>query len=403
MNEKSKIKIIKIKNNIENHVKLKEINIKRVYSNYLDRKIQEFERQAFLNVISERITEAQAELFIIPPKIYADEINLLAIHWHPEFLPLDLIIRRIDNTFPNAVNKLIIPTQHNKLMNYDGFTGVEVDCFSPEFNRKVQLLLHFGRLSKSKSKKLSRIIEHTFNYRSKQLFELLETLAMQTSNNKIKKAITVTGVGKEVVDFVKIQSGKLITLLNENIKDVPPLAKKNKLVRNYLDELINYYGIKLVKLSQIYIKAVKDIVKAEFDNSYFYNTRELIEEARFLNAGIVIPHPEQFWPILLAGYDVDGYEVWNPQSREYTEFLMQVVLDQNKTRKYKNRPILVFMGDDTHLGEKVRPEVLQDHDKSIREVGVQPAWADPDIQKILIETKFSKEKLINEYRERLKQ
>ncbi len=47
---------------------------------------------------------------------------------------------------------------------------------------------------------------------------------------------------------------------------------------------------------------------------------------------MVIPHPEQFWPILLADYDVDGYEVWNPQSREYTDFLIRALDNQNKRR-----------------------------------------------------------------------
>ena len=80
---------------------------------------------------------------------------------------------------------------------------------------------------------------------------------------------------------------------------------------------------------------------------------------------------------------------------------MQVVLEQNKTRKFKERPILAFMGDDTHMGEKARPLELRDTVKTEREIGVQPAWEDPDIKKVLIRTGYSKERIINEYRTRL--
>jgi hypothetical protein len=77
---------------------------------------------------------------------------------------------------------------------------------------------------------------------------------------------------------------------------------------------------------------VKALVKVEFSLKYFYRTSEVIEEARALGAGIVIPHPEQFWPILLKEYDVDGIEVWNPQSRRYTEFLISVLNRRNQKR-----------------------------------------------------------------------
>jgi hypothetical protein len=366
-----------------------------------DDNIEEFEKLAFLNIISEDLSSGQKKDLINPPKIFADEKNLLATHWHPEFIPLEIAAERIKNTFPNAINKLIIPTQHNVLMQYNGYSGVEIDCFSPEFNRKIQLLLHFGKIDEIKSEKLKLIIEHTFKYRSKQLFDLIESLSGKPESIRILKAVENTGVGKNVVDFVRVQSKKLMSLINENIIDMPPLAIKNKLVRNFLDEITSFYGERMIGIAQIFVKAVKEIVKAEFDNSYFYSTSEIIHEARLLNAGIVVPHPEQFWPVLLAGYDVDGYEVWNPQSREYTEFLMQVVLEQNKTRKFKERPILAFMGDDTHMGEKARPLELRDIIKAEREIGVQPAWEDPDIKKVLIRTGYSKERIINEYRARI--
>ncbi len=163
------------------------------------------------------------------------------------------------------------------------------------------------------------------------------------------------------------------------------------------------YGEALIDRTQTFLKAVKVRVKADFPLQYFYRTSEVIEEARALGAGIVIPHPEQFWPILLADYDVDGIEVWNPQSRKYTEFLISVINQKNRCGGISKRDLLIFMGDDTHMAEKTRaPEVL-DREKARREVGHQPAWDDFSIRKALIRADTSRGRVIQEYKQRLGQ
>ena len=149
------------------------------------------------------------------------------------------------------------------------------------------------------------------------------------------------------------------------------------------------------------LREVKIAVKADYRLDYFYQTEEVIEEARALDAGIVVPHPEQFWPVLLADYDVDGYEVWNPQSRQYTDFLINAVSRQNRVARRGHRPILIFMGDDTHLGEKTRAAFIQDEAKAKREIGVQPAWDDLMVRKSLITAKAGRDELIAEYAARL--
>jgi hypothetical protein len=102
---------------------------------------------------------------------------------------------------------------------------------------------------------------------------------------------------------------------------------------------------------------------------------------------------------LLADYDVDGYEVWNPQSREYTEFLINVVHRQNESRGGK--PILIFMGDDCHMGEKAKDPRYQDTAKASRQIGYQPAWDDPAIRKSLILANVNRRRVIEEYKSRL--
>jgi len=151
---------------------------------------------------------------------------------------------------------------------------------------------------------------------------------------------------------------------------------------------------------QAYLKAVKTLVKQDFDLSFFYRASEVIEEVRGLGGCVVIPHPEQFWPILLRNYDVDGIEVWNPQSQEYTEFLISVVNEQNE-RNSSGRDTLIFMGDDCHMGEKTKPVDQQDTAKAVREIGLQPAWDDLSIRKKLIVNNISRHSIIQEYKDRL--
>jgi len=66
------------------------------------------------------------------------------------------------------------------------------------------------------------------------------------------------------------------------------------------------------------------------------------------------------------------------------------------------RPLLIFMGDDTHLGEKLLDEQAQDTEKAKREIGYQPAWRDPVIQKSLEAMGIDKKKIIRDYKDRLK-
>jgi hypothetical protein len=176
---------------------------------------------------------------------------------------------------------------------------------------------------------------------------------------------------------------------------------KNKLLRDYMDRQRVTYGDALIDHVQVFLRALKMVVKRHFALDYFYRTEELVEEIRSLGGCVVIPHPEQFWPVLLDDVDVDGIEVWNPQSFEYTAFLIDVVNRKNATRARGSRPILITMGDDCHMGEKVKDPRVQDAAKSGREIGVQPPWDDLTIRKNLIVAKADRVNLIREYRARL--
>jgi hypothetical protein len=363
--------------------------------------LTEWDEEIYNEITSTDLSDDQKQEIRSTPRMYPREEHVLAIHWHPEQVPLDLVEERIDKTFPNKRNELIIPTQHNMILHFNGYAGAEVDCYSREFKRKVQLLLHFKEERLEGADKLKSMIDHTFRYRAGQLFEFMDTILDTGFEGRLQLAARETSADKALIQFVRIYTEKLKKLLDHYELTTPPIMIKNKLLREYFDKLRAHYDSALIDRAQIFLKAVKNIVKANFNTDYFYETRQIIEEARKAGACIVVPHPEQFWPILLADYDVDGFEVWNPQSQDYTEFLVGAVHRLNGCRLKSALPILVTMGDDCHLGEKLKPRELQDEVKAAREIGLQPAWQDLSICKKLILHDIRKEDVINEYRNRL--
>lgn len=372
----------------------------RRHAGDVDDHITPLEEQVFLRSTSQEISEEVAQRLTRPPRSFPDQRSVMAIHWHPEFVPMPVIRSRIDATFPQARERLIIPTQHNILMSFDDYAGVEMDCFAKEFGRKVQILLHFRAERVTGAKRLKSMLAFTFRYRASQLFDFLKTLTAPEAEEDRGHAAALTGATDEVMAFVRHQATKIEELIRRHRDKTPQAALRNKLVKAFFDGLREIYEDRLINLAQAYIREVKQMVKAAFSPEYFYEVPEIIEEVRLLGGGIIVPHPEQFWPILLAGYDVDGYEVWNPQSRLFTEFLIGVVNRQNRMPHRQGRPLLVTMGDDCHLGEKTKPAREQDPEKAAREVGVQP-WDELALRKSLMRGSMSRERVIEEYRARL--
>ncbi len=361
--------------------------------------ITDEDRARFAGLVSVALTPEQVQRVTTPGQTHAKVRRILAPHWHPEFVPMELVSRRIAAMFPNLEDQLVIPTQHNVLLEYGDYAGVEVDCYSSGFQQKIQLLLHFRAERVRDAHTLRQILDHTRRYRASQLFEFMDTITRPRTDH-VRLAASETGADEITVEYVRIGVEKVAALLDEQWDAVPVDAVKNKLLRNWFNTLRPEHGDPFIDRVQTYLAAVKRIVKQHFSLDYFYRASEVIEEARALGGGIVIPHPEQFWPVLLAEYDVDGWEVWNPQSRRYTDFLVSVLREKNRCRPRSGRPLLVFMGDDTHFGEKVLPPEQQNPEKAAREVGVQ-AWDDMTVRKELIMAAMDRGRIMNEYRARL--
>jgi hypothetical protein len=358
----------------------------------------EEDERAFFRITGTTLTPQEEEFIASPAEVLPRQERVLAVHWHPEFVPMPLIKKRIETTFPACAQSLIIPTQHNEITTYGEFSGVEVDCYSSGFNQKVQLLIHFRTDRLERAGVLQAMLAHTARYRSSQLFEFLNVLSGR-DEARLAAVAADTGAAEETIRFARLHAVKLLALLDRHMGALPLDALKNKLVRGFLDAQRPRYGERLVTRVQAFAQTVKLRVKAQFPLQYFYRASEVIEEARGFGAGVVIPHPEQFWPVLLADYDVDGCEVWNPQSQRYTEFLIDTLARKNR-KGWTERRQLVFMGDDTHMSEKIRnPD--KSSDKVLREIGVQPAWDDIGIRKRLLASGMDRACVINEYTARL--
>ena len=74
--------------------------------------ITDRDREIYREITSTALTEEQRDLITKPTAIHPREECVLAIHWHPEQVPMELIHQRIDRSYPNKRDELIIPTQH---------------------------------------------------------------------------------------------------------------------------------------------------------------------------------------------------------------------------------------------------------------------------------------------------
>jgi hypothetical protein len=72
----------------------------------------------FAKITAIRLTPEQVDRVVNSATIYSRQQNVLAMHWHPEHIPMDLIEQQIENTFPNRKDALIIPPS---TMNYSVF------------------------------------------------------------------------------------------------------------------------------------------------------------------------------------------------------------------------------------------------------------------------------------------
>ncbi|MDR2405224.1 MAG: hypothetical protein LBE27_02520 [Deltaproteobacteria bacterium] len=352
----------------------------------------------FNSLTNVKLSKDEVERAIMPDQVDEGEKDILAIHFHPEWVPMNLIEERLKNAFPNAKSRMVIPTQHNLIQGLDGYAGVEADVFAPDYNLKIQLLIHLQSKKLKKATKLKSMIEQTFQYRALQLLDYLEQIV--NPDILMQKEIKKLGASLEVMEAAKFYAQKLRLMIGES---VIASSKRAEMLKNRL--LTDFILIKgapvlappMMEKIMIYAKQVKNLVKARLNPNRFHHAKNLIEEARSHGAGIIIPHPPRFWPVMLDDLDVDGWEVWNSSTPDHTTFL----IDCLTRRKKKKRDFLAFMGDDTHMSSKIRPDISTKKGSPKSEIGFQPPWEFPDVKNALKAANQSRKRTINEYLERI--
>jgi hypothetical protein len=321
----------------------------------------------------------------------------MALHFHPEWVPLPLIEKRLALSFPDAADRLVIPTQHNQIMSAGPWAGVEVDVHAPEYGEKIQLLIHLKADRLPRAATFKAMMERTFRYRALQLLDILEALTApdEAMAGQVKKA----GLDDQALALASAAAGRLWRLIESQGVIGSPRSEmlKNRLLPDFMRERGSEIPPPLLDKALSVVKLVKAMVKKRLDPGRFHTAREVIEEARGLGAGVVIPHPPLFWPALLDNLDVDGWEVWNPSTPKHALFLIDCLGRAPKGR----RRLLALMGDDAHMSSKIRPDVMEDKSYREREIGFQPPWEDPEVQKALAALGQSRERTMDEYRSRL--
>jgi hypothetical protein len=346
----------------------------------------------------------------LPEQTYPGQDGIMALHWHPESVPLEQITRRFRCLFPDAREWLLVPTEHNRLVSIDGYCGVEVDC--RHRGAKLQLLLHFHGDHPSGDPAFLTDLDHTRAYRARQLDRLLTALTQAEGRpGREQAALEATTVlpgpsdGQPaarmgILAWMERESGQLLSLLDGDECPRDASHRKNKLVRDWLLTRLGGASHPAAPFVLEVLRTIKEQVKADFDPEWFLTAEHWIGRTRALGGTVTLPHPELFPAMLDGGLELDGVEVWNPQScRRSVELLEDLVSGRIPGRA--GLPVLPTFGDDCHLGEKRKPESLRDAEKASREIGVQPAWDWPAVERILDHAGWRRVPLVREWKKRL--
>jgi hypothetical protein len=353
-----------------------------------------FNRLTSIDLSDEELARAAA-----PDRAYPEIKEFLAVHWHPEWAPMEAIAKRLAAAFPRAENSLVIPTQHNRVMTFGEWAGVEADVYDRRYMAKVQLLIHFKADKLPRAAAFVAMMNRTYDYRALQLLDILGRLTEPDKAALKVQASLACSVRPEAVAMARFFAARLRALINGSglIGARRGEMLKNRLLHDFMSERLGATHRALAEQANLYIEAIKKTVKAQMRPEQFYSPQEVIEEARSLGGGVVIPHPPLFWPILISGLDVDGWEVWNSSTPHHTLFLLEALARANEGAG--RRRLLAFMGDDTHMSAKLR--TTAGREKAAREIGFQPPWFEPEARALLKKTGQSLAGVINEYRARL--
>jgi hypothetical protein len=364
-----------------------------------DVEVSDWDEQTYALLVSSRLSPARRHAIAWPRQTYPDQDAVLATHWHPDGVPMELIRHRIGALFPSRTAELVIPTPHNRLAAYGELAGAEIDCYAPEIRDKVQLLIHLPRDRAARATALTGILEQAAETRARLLLRILEELDAAGPTKRLGRVATKITADPSALEFVQLRARKLRALIDRNRSKTPAHVLRPRLFRLYLEALRGQCGDRIADQGQALIRALSKALKRDEPAASFHSIYDIITEVRAARGGVVVPHPQKFPGVLETNYDVDGYEVWSPGWPRKTSALIDAIAERSASRKA--RPFLMFLADDCHLGEKLRPANLRCPKRAAREIGVQAGWDDPAIRSCLERAGVTRRGVIEAYRHRL--
>jgi hypothetical protein len=81
--------------------------------------ITDWDWRTFEKLTSVELDVREKERIVCPERVFEQNDPVLAIHWHPEMVPIPLVQKRIEAIYPHPQKTLITPPKQNKLLIYE--------------------------------------------------------------------------------------------------------------------------------------------------------------------------------------------------------------------------------------------------------------------------------------------
>jgi hypothetical protein len=240
---------------------------------YDPRELNQWDQEAFERIISTELTEEQKARVVTPGLTFPGQKSLLAIHWHPEFIPSDLIAQRISACFRTARRSWSFPPSTTCLSRLGGLHWREVDCYAAGLIARCScccISIRTGWSGPPASRPCWSTRSNTgpgsfSNIWIRWLILFMTAVCRGPWPPPARTRSWCASPGST--------AGKLKQLIEINQSIIDEETIKNKLLPDFFEELRAFYPERLINHAQSLLHAVKKIVKAQYNLTYFYRAR----------------------------------------------------------------------------------------------------------------------------------
>src|SRR5205085_7692369 len=124
-------------------------------------------------------------------------------------------------------------------------------------HRKTQFLFHFRKERlEGRGDVFKGMLEHTFKYRTSQLFQFIETLIHPEFDHHVQEAAEEAGTQDGIIEFTRVYVRRIKELIEKNERTTAPEMIRNKLLVNFFDMLRADYNDRLINHVQAFLRSV---------------------------------------------------------------------------------------------------------------------------------------------------